>query len=101
MKSKEEEGDRNVVATASEAESQPAKEESKPKSKWAKWRDGLAAAGMVCATWGFGLLMGIGLPKIATPRILDMIWMAMVGFQMWMVYQEVSPGLAVLPHELG
>lgn len=75
--------------TASQAESQLLKERDKPKSKWAKWRDILSAVGMVFAIWGFGLLMGIGLPKIATPGILDITWMLMVGFQVWMIYQEV------------
>ena len=78
------------MPTASEAESQPAKE-SKPKSKWAKWRNALAAIGMVCAMWGIGLLLAFGLPKIATAGMLDLIWMLLVGHQIWMVYREVSP----------
>ena len=41
--------------------------------------------------WGIGLLLAFGLPKIATPRMLDMIWMLLVGYQIWMVYREVSP----------
>jgi len=89
LKSKEDEEHKAIVPTASEAESQPAKE-SKPKSKWAKWRDALAAIGMVCAMWGFGLLLGIGLPKIATPRMLDIVYMLLVGHQIWMAYREVS-----------
>jgi hypothetical protein len=77
------------VATASEAESQP--KESKPRSKWAKWQDGLVIIGMVLAAWGIGLLMAFGLPKIATPRMLDIFWMLVVGHQVFRVYQEVSP----------
>jgi hypothetical protein len=87
LKSKEDEGE-DKVATASEAESQPAKE-NKPKSKWEKWRVGLAAVGTVCVIWGIGLLLAFGLPKIATPRMLDVIWMLLVGHQIWMVYREV------------
>jgi len=75
--------------TASEAESQTPKEGDKPKSKRAKWRDVLLAIGMTAAAWGIGLLMGIGLPKIASPRFLDMAWMSLVGFQMWIVYQKL------------
>jgi hypothetical protein len=92
-----EEGEKDIVATASEAESQPAKE-SKPKSKWEKWRVGLAAVGTVCVVWGIGLLLAFGLPKIATPRMLDVIWMLLVGHQIWMVYREVSP-LGHLSHQ--
>ena len=77
------------MSTASEAESQPGNE-NKPKSKWEKWRVGLAAVGLVLAGWGFGLLLAFGLPKIATPRMLDIIWMLLVGHQIWMVYREVS-----------
>jgi hypothetical protein len=35
--------------------------------------------------------MAFGLPKIATPGMLDIIWMLVVGHQIWMVYREVSP----------
>jgi hypothetical protein len=84
-----EKGEKETVATASEAESQLAKE-SKPTSKWEKWRVGLAAVGMVCVMWGIGLLLAFGLPKIATPGMLDVIWMLLVGHQIWMVYREVS-----------
>ena len=83
-----EEGEKDIVATASEAESQPAKE-SRSTSKWEKWRVGLAAVGMECAMWGIGLLLAFGLPKIATPGMLDVIWMVLVGHQIWMVYREV------------
>jgi len=41
--------------------------------------------------WGIGLLLAFGLPKIATPAMLDIIWMLLVGYQIWMVYREVSP----------
>jgi hypothetical protein len=88
LKSKEDEVE-DKVATASEAESQPAKE-SKPTSKWEKWRVGLAAVATVCVVWGIGLLLAFGLPKIATPGMLDIIWMLLVGHQIWMVYREVS-----------
>jgi hypothetical protein len=87
LKSKEDEVE-DKVATASEAESQPAGE-SKQTSKWEKWRVGLAAVGTVCVVWGIGLLLAFGLPKIATPRMLDVIWMLLVGHQIWMVYREV------------
>lgn len=96
-KLKEVEDVKDTVSTASEAESQPAKEESKPKSKWEKWQDGLATAGMICAMWAVGFILAFGLPKIATPGILDIIWMFLIGCQMWIVYQEVSPRPALLP----
>jgi len=95
LKAEESEGDKAVVGTASEAESQPSKEATKPVSRWAKWQAGLAGIGMALISWGIGLLLGIGLPKIATTEILDFVWMLLVGYQIWIVYQKVSSDLSI------
>jgi hypothetical protein len=44
---------------------------------------------MVLVMWGFGLLMAFGLPKIATPTVLDIVWMLLVGHQVCLVYEQV------------
>jgi hypothetical protein len=46
--------------------------------------------GILVVLGGISVALGLGLPKIATSQIQDMIWMVMVGFQVWLNYKGVS-----------
>lgn len=76
----------------SEVEAQIPSEESeaRPKSRWSTVLEIAQFVTAVAIMWGFGLLLGFGLPKIATPRILDVVWMSLVGYQTWFTYNNVS-----------
>ena len=77
--------------TTPEVEAQPAADEPRPESRWSKWKDILLLTAFVVVTFGFSLFLGLGLPKIATPAITDVVWMTMVGLQIAIVYRKVSP----------
>jgi hypothetical protein len=77
--------------TTPEIEAQNPTDEPRPRSRWSKWKDILIFTVCVALVWGLGLFLGLGLPKIATPAITDLVWMAMVGWQIVIVYKEVSP----------
>jgi hypothetical protein len=76
--------------TTPEVEAQNPTDEPRPRSRWSKWKDILLFTAFVALVWGLGLFLGLGLPKIATPAITDLVWMAMVGWQIVIVYKEVS-----------
>lgn len=77
--------------TTPEVEAQPPADVPRPQSRWSKWKDILLITAFVVVTFGFSLFLGLGLPKIATPAITDVVWMAIVGWQIVIVYKEVSP----------
>jgi glycosylphosphatidylinositol transamidase (GPIT) subunit GPI8 len=51
--------------------------------------------GVLVVVGGISVALGLGLPKIATSQIQDMVWMVMVGFQVWLNYKGVSSVLMV------
>jgi len=77
--------------TTPEVEAQPPADVPRPQSRWSKWKDILLITAFIVVTCGFSVFLGLGLPKIATPAITDVVWMAMVGLQIVIVYKEVSP----------
>lgn len=65
-----------------------------PQSARSKWADRLKITAFIVAMMSVGLGIGIGLPMLATPSILDVCWILFMTYQTGTLVRSVSPAIS-------